>query len=43
VKVASDTSFAPEYEDCRALAILKQVPLRLVLAAANHAYGQKTK
>jgi uncharacterized protein (TIGR00299 family) protein len=43
VKVAGDTSFAPEYEDCRALAILKQVPLRLVLAAANQAYGQRTK
>ena len=42
VKVATaQGSFAPEYEDCRALAISNQVPLREVVAAANQAYQQQ--
>jgi len=40
MKVSDQHSFAPEYEDCRALAMAKQVPLRQVLAAANQAYLQ---
>jgi len=43
MKVSGDNSFAPEYEDCRALAIAKQVPLRQILAAANQAYSQHKK
>ncbi len=43
MKVSSDTSFAPEYEDCRTLAISNKVPLRHVLAAANQAYLQSKK
>lgn len=38
VKVSGDGSYAPEYEDCRAAAKAKDVPLRQVIAAANHAY-----
>lgn len=38
VKVAQDGSFAPEYEDCRALALKHSVPLRRVLAEASFAY-----
>ncbi len=40
MKVSDQHSFAPEYEDCRALAMAKRVPLRQVLAAANQAYLQ---
>jgi uncharacterized protein (TIGR00299 family) protein len=38
VKVAGSGSFAPEYEDCRKLAMERGVPLPQVIAAANHAY-----
>jgi uncharacterized protein (DUF111 family) len=38
IKVSASGSFAPEYEDCRALAIEKDVPIRTVLAEANNAY-----
>jgi uncharacterized protein (DUF111 family) len=34
VKEAQD-GFAPEYEDCRKLALEKNVPLRAVIAEAN--------
>ena len=43
VKVSNDDSFAPEYEDCRTIAMSKQVPLRNVLSAANQAYLQRKK
>jgi uncharacterized protein (TIGR00299 family) protein len=38
IKVAQDGSFAPEYEDCRALALQHAVPLKRVLAEASYAY-----
>jgi hypothetical protein len=38
VKVAQDGTFAPEYEDCRRLALENGVPLKQVLADASHSY-----
>jgi uncharacterized protein (TIGR00299 family) protein len=38
IKVSEDGSFAPEYEDCRNIARQSGVPLKEILAAANHAY-----
>ncbi len=43
VKVSGDGSYAPEYEDCRTIARAGRVPLRHVIAAANHAYLTLTK
>ena len=43
VKVAGDGSFAPEYEDCRKIARETGVPLKQILAAANHAYLNHSK
>ena len=43
IKVTSDSFFAPEYEDCRTLALTKNIPLRQVLSAANQAYLQLKK
>jgi pyridinium-3,5-bisthiocarboxylic acid mononucleotide nickel chelatase len=41
-KVSGPGLFAPEYEDCRAIAERTRIPLRQVLAAAEDAY-RKTK
>lgn len=38
VKVSGEGGFAPEYEDCRRLALETGVPLKDILAAANFAY-----
>ena len=38
MKVAGDGSFAPEYEDCRRLALATGVPLKQILAEASLAY-----
>jgi pyridinium-3,5-bisthiocarboxylic acid mononucleotide nickel chelatase len=38
IKVSSGGNFAPEYEDCRAIAALKNVPLQAVLRAAGESY-----
>ncbi len=38
VKVAGNGSFSPEYEDCRKLAMEKNVPLPTILAAAGQSY-----
>ena len=42
VKSTTNGSFAPEFDDCRRLAKEKRVPLRLVIAEANHAFRQRT-
>lgn len=38
MKVAADGNFAPEYEDCRRLAIERGVPLKDILTQANLAF-----
>ena len=38
IKVAGDGSHAPEYEDCRKLALAAGAPLKQILAEANFAY-----
>ncbi|MGI8992270.1 MAG: nickel pincer cofactor biosynthesis protein LarC [Bryobacteraceae bacterium] len=43
VKVSSEGAFAPEYEDCRALALATGVALKQVVAEANYAYLKTTK
>jgi uncharacterized protein (TIGR00299 family) protein len=43
VKVSEEGHFAPEYEDCRRLALATGVPLQQILAAANFAYLAQTR
>ena len=43
VKVAANGTWAPEYEDCRALAEQSGKPLKEILAAAGHAYLASVK
>ena len=43
VKVSDSGSFAPEYEDCRKLALETGAPLKQVLAEASYAYLKKTR
>jgi len=43
VKVSGDGNYAPEYEDCRALAMQAGVALKNVIAEANYAYLKRTK
>jgi uncharacterized protein (TIGR00299 family) protein len=38
IKISADGSFAPEYDDCRKLALASGIPLKQVLAEANLAY-----
>jgi uncharacterized protein (TIGR00299 family) protein len=38
IKVAGDGSYAPEFEDCRKLALERGVALKQVIAEANYAY-----
>jgi len=38
VKVSGEGAYAPEYEDCRRRALETGLPLKQILAAANHAY-----
>ncbi len=38
VKVSGDGAYAPEYEDCRKLALESGAPLKQVIAEANFAY-----
>ena len=43
MKVSGHGSFAPEYEDCRAIAVRTGLPLVQVLAAANEAYLKSSR
>lgn len=43
IKVAGDGSFAPEYEDCRLIALAAGIPLKQIIAAANHSYLSNSK
>jgi uncharacterized protein (TIGR00299 family) protein len=43
VKVSEEGNFAPEYEDCRRLALAAGVPLKQILAAANYAYMAQSR
>jgi uncharacterized protein (TIGR00299 family) protein len=43
VKVSGDGSYAPEYEDCRALAAQSGAALKQVIAEANYAYLKLTR
>jgi uncharacterized protein (DUF111 family) len=43
MKVSSEGSYAPEYEDCRALAIQSGAALRQIIAEANAAYFNQSK
>jgi len=43
VKVSDSGNFAPEFEDCRRLAAATGVPLKQILAEANHAYLKKVR
>ncbi|HVN06938.1 MAG TPA: nickel pincer cofactor biosynthesis protein LarC [Bryobacteraceae bacterium] len=38
IKVSSEGGYAPEYEDCRRIAQESGIPLKQVIADANHAY-----
>ena len=38
VKVSSEGSYAPEYEDCRKLALASGIALKHIIAEANFAY-----
>ncbi len=38
IKLSDNGSFAPEYDDCRTIALNKGVPIRTVLAEASHVY-----
>jgi uncharacterized protein (DUF111 family) len=43
IKIGSEGSYAPEYEDCRRLAIDAGVPLKEVIAEANYVYQKQSK
>jgi uncharacterized protein (TIGR00299 family) protein len=43
VKVSSEGDFAPEYEDCRKLAMESGAPLKQILAEASYAYLNRSR
>ncbi len=43
IKAAEDGGYAPEYEDCRKLALESGVPLKQIMAEANQAYWESRK
>jgi uncharacterized protein (TIGR00299 family) protein len=43
IKTSGDGQYSPEYEDCRKLALAASVPLKDIIAEANHAYLNRTR
>ena len=43
VKVAASGNIAPEYEDCRALALASQIPLKDILSEATYEYQKSIR
>jgi uncharacterized protein (TIGR00299 family) protein len=43
IKISSDGSYAPEYEDCRSLALASGTALKQVIAEANYAYMKQSQ
>jgi uncharacterized protein (TIGR00299 family) protein len=43
VKVSGEGAYAPEYEDCRKLALASGAPLKDIVAEANYAYLNRSK
>ena len=43
MKVSGEGAYAPEYEDCRKLALETGVPLKEIIAEANFAYLNRSK
>jgi hypothetical protein len=43
IKVAGDGSYAPEYEDCRRLALASGAALKQIVAEANYAYMKQSQ
>jgi uncharacterized protein (TIGR00299 family) protein len=43
IKISADGAFAPEYDDCRKLALASGIPLKQILAEANLAYLQNIR
>jgi len=43
MKVSGDGAYAPEYEDCRRLAIETGTPLKQIIAEANFAYLKNSR
>jgi uncharacterized protein (DUF111 family) len=43
IKVSGHGAFAPEYEDCRTIALRTNTPLPQVFAAAQEAYLKLTR
>jgi hypothetical protein len=43
MKISSEGSYAPEYEDCRTLALASGVPLKQIIAEANFVYFNQSK
>jgi pyridinium-3,5-bisthiocarboxylic acid mononucleotide nickel chelatase len=43
IKVAGDGSYAPEYEDCRRLAVSSGTALKQIIAEANYAYVKQSQ
>ena len=43
VKVSAEGYYAPEYEDCRKIAVATGVALKHIIAEANYAYLNRTR
>jgi uncharacterized protein (DUF111 family) len=43
VKIGGEGAYAPEYEDCRKLALASGVALKQVIAEANFAYLNQSR